>query len=137
MGLSTGNSKKAISDINVTPLVDVMLVLLVIFMITAPMLEQGIDLNLPEVSAAALPQSDERLTLSIRRDGSVYVDGTRIPTQSLDKSLRAILMTRAKEPVFVEADRDVPYGRVATVLGAARLAGALKLHLVTQEPERP
>lgn len=133
MAFSTG-PKKAISEINVTPLVDVMLVLLVIFMVTAPMLQQGIDLELPEVAAQAVEQRDKKIELVIRADGSVAVDGATLPADRLDRALAAIVETRKSEPIYVEADRRVPYGTVARVLGVVRSAGATKLHLVTEEP---
>jgi len=135
MGLGTQRNKKALSEINVTPFVDVMLVLLIIFMMAAPMLDQGIDLELPEVRAQALPQSDDHIMLAIRADGTVHVDDLQLPEGNLAKALTPILTARANEPVFVRADHRVPYGRVAEVLALARQAGANTLHLVTQEPE--
>ena len=131
MGLSTGPKRKTLSEINVTPLVDVMLVLLVIFMITAPMLQQGVELDLPEVEAA-----DEQLLVSINGAGAIFVDGTRLPDDRWIKALAAIVENRKQEPVFVEADEAVPYGRVARLLGVLRQAGATKLNLVTKEPDR-
>lgn len=136
MAVNTGSNKKALSEINVTPLVDVMLVLLVVFMITAPMLEQGIDLDLPEVRAQALPQNDASIELHIRADGDVYLDGNRVPDDRLRAALTAIAKNRPDEPIYVNADRSVPYGRVATVLSTVRKSGSRKLHLVTQEPDR-
>jgi biopolymer transport protein TolR len=130
-----GGRKKAIAEINVTPFVDVMLVLLIIFMVAAPMLEQGLDLQLPQVRAQALPQTNERVQLQITRDGDVSVDGTRVPAARLDEALPAILRTRKEEPVYVAADEGVRYGVVARVLGLVRSAGATRIHLVTEEPK--
>lgn len=137
MGAQVGPRKKAISEINVTPFVDVMLVLLIIFMVAAPMLEQGLDLSLPEVSAPALPQADERLTLSILRDGVVEIDGTRIPEANLARALPAILGNRPDEAVYIAADEQVAYGVVARVLGSVRAAGTTRIHLMTEEPRQP
>ena len=135
MSMGGGGRKKAIAEINVTPFVDVMLVLLIIFMVAAPMLEQGLDLQLPQVRAQALPQTNERVQLQITRAGDVSVDGTRVPAARLDEALPAILRTRKEEPVYVAADEGVRYGVVARVLGLVRSAGATRIHLVTEEPK--
>lgn len=137
MGFAAGPRKRAISDINVTPLVDVMLVLLVIFMVTAPMLNQSLDVNLPDVAASASPQQDKTITLSIRKDGRVFVDNVALPSGDGDKALAAIIKTRKSEPIYLEADEGVPYGRVAKVIGIVQTAGATKLHLATEEPKSP
>ncbi len=135
MSTGGGGRKKAIAEINVTPFVDVMLVLLIIFMVAAPMLEQGLDLQLPQVRAQALPQTNERVQLQITLAGEVSVDGTRVPAARLDEALPAILRTRKEEPVYVAADEGVRYGVVVRVLGLVRSAGATKIHLVTEEPK--
>lgn len=135
MAVGGGGRKRAIAEINVTPFVDVMLVLLIIFMVAAPMLEQGLDLNLPQVRAAALPQTDDRVSLQINRAGEVAIDGTRVPAAKLEETLPAILRARKDEPIYVRADEGVRYGVVAKVLGLARGAGATRIHLVTEEPK--
>lgn len=134
MGFSPNQRKRAISEINVTPLVDVMLVLLVIFMITAPMLNQNLDVNLPDVAAAPSPQHEKQVTVSVRKDGRIFVDNVALPQADAEKALGAIVATRKTEPIFLEADEGVPYGRVAKVIGAIQAAGATKLHLATEEP---
>ncbi len=135
MAFSPGQRKKAIAEINVTPLVDVMLVLLIIFMVTAPMMDQGIDLKLPEVATTALDVEQAQLTVSMNDQGRVFVDGQALPAEGWQDKLAAIIETRADDPVYVEADTSVPYGQVATLLGTLRQAGATKLSLVTQEPQ--
>ncbi len=132
-----GGRKRAISEINVTPFVDVMLVLLVIFMITAPMLNQSMDLNLPDVSAATAPQQDQQMVISVRSGGQVFVDQVAVPEDRIHQALAAIIRNRKNEPIFLEADEAVPYGMVAKVIGTIQAAGARKLHLVTEEPQLP
>jgi biopolymer transport protein TolR len=136
MAAAAGPRKKRLAEINVTPFVDVMLVLLIIFMVAAPMLEQGINLNLPEVSAAPVPASGERLTVRIDERGRVWIDETRIPQDRIVTAVQAVITNRVDQAVYVRADAAVRYGRVAEVLGAVRRAGASRLHLVTREPEQ-
>jgi len=119
--------KQALSEINVTPFVDVMLVLLVIFMITAPLLQQGIDVNLPRAKGKELSPS-ERVIITIKKDGKIYVDKTRTDINAL-KSKFAITADR---DVFLKADKDVPYGLVVEVMGELREIGIEKLGMVTE-----
>ncbi|HKK00924.1 MAG TPA: protein TolR [Desulfuromonadales bacterium] len=132
-----GGSRSSLSQINVTPLVDVMLVLLTIFMITAPMLDQGIKVNLPEVShAPTLAQSHEPLVVSVTRKGTIAVGHSRVNTpEKLVPVLKQILKGTPGREVFLEADRDVPYGHVVQVMAAMRRAGVQKLGMVSQEPK--
>ncbi len=123
------------SEINVTPFVDVMLVLLVIFMITAPMMQQGIDVDLPDTTTQALRVRDEPLILSVRKTGKIYVGRTEVSAGDLEKKLAAIFEGQDEPAVFLRADAAAPYGRVAQVMAAARSAGVKKLGMVT-EPER-
>ena len=129
-----GGTGSMLSEINVTPFVDVMLVLLVIFMITAPLMQHGINVNLPETSTEALRLPQEPLVLSVRGDGAIFVGRAEVPLEELEAKLRAIFASRADESLYLRADREAPYGQVVQAMGAARRAGALKLGIVT-EPE--
>jgi len=123
------------AEINVTPLVDVMLVLLIIFMVTAPMLHQGIEVALPKAAAESLPQrTDDPLVLSIRRDGMVFVRDTPVhPTQLVDR-LKSLLQGRSDQSVYLKCDRDVPYGKVMEVLDLLHQGGIQRVGMVTEKP---
>jgi biopolymer transport protein TolR len=123
------------SEINVTPLVDVMLVLLIIFMVTAPRLEQGVKVDLPRVTAAALPQVSEELVISVTRDRRVYLNRYAVPLSELEPKLEQILAQRANKDVYLRADKDVAYGFVVQVMAEVKKAGIVSLGMVT-EPER-
>ena len=122
-------SRRVLSEINVIPLVDVMLVLLIIFMIAAPMLQQGIDVDLPEARGGDLSQ-EERVTVVIKRDGAIYMNDNPVSMAELTKRLSAI--SNLNPNVFLMADRDVPYGLVAQVMGEMKGAGIEKLGMVTE-----
>jgi biopolymer transport protein TolR len=138
VGQRDTRTRSTLSQINVTPFVDVMLVLLIIFMVTAPMMEKGLDVNLPEVeNAPNLAAVKEPLIVSVRKDGSIAVGSSRVNSAAkLTPVLRQILEGRQEKEVFLEADRDVPYGRVVQVMAAIREAGVAKLGMVAQEVER-
>jgi len=129
--------RQTLSQINVTPLVDVMLVLLIIFMVTAPMLETGVEVSLPEVeNAPGLPQAKEPLIVTVDRQGAISIGKTRVEKpEKLTPVLRQVLSTREDKAVFLEADREVNYGRVVQVLAAIRKAGVQRLGMVSREPE--
>src|SRR6188508_980536 len=122
-----------LSEINVTPLVDVMLVLLVIFMVTAPMLHQGIEVALPKANAKNLPmRAEDPLIVSINRDGIVYLGSTPIHRTQLVERLQPVLEARRDKSVFLKGDRDVPYGIVIEVLDALRAGGIQDIGMITQ-----
>ncbi len=120
-----------IAQINITPLVDVMLVLLVIFMITAPMLQQGVNVSLPKATAKPLGDVQTQVVLAVTSDGTVRIDGTPTAINDLAGKLTALLNPDPSRPVHVRADKDVPYGRVAEVMAAVQRAGAKKIGMVT------
>lgn len=130
---------RMVSEINVTPFVDVMLVLLIIFMVSAPMMIQGIDVNLPVASSRPIPTETERLVVSITADGKVHVNEGEVDFDMLGSRLSAMQNgCREKQGVILRADRKVEYGLVAQVMGSIREAGIEQIGMVT-EPlgERP
>jgi biopolymer transport protein TolR len=121
------------SEINVTPLVDVMLVLLIIFMVTAPMMVQGVDVSLPETSAAPIPTGEEdRLVISVDRDSRVFINTVAVEFSFLGEKLAAIMENRKDRQVFLKADKDVSYGFVVSVMAEIKGAGVEKLGMLTQ-----
>src|SRR5512141_894266 len=123
-----------ISNINVTPLVDVMLVLLVIFMVTAPILQQGVNINLPKVKAAALTGEEQQLVVSLNRAGQLYLNDAPIGLTELGPKLDAILKLRPDRQVYVRADQSVRYGEVMRVIAAVKAAGVERLGMGTEPP---
>ena len=124
----------AISNINVTPLVDVMLVLLVIFMVTAPILQQGVNINLPKVRAAALTGEEQQLVVAVTRNGQVYLNDTPTQIAELGPKLQAILKLRPDRQVYLRADQRVRYGEVMQVIATVKGAGVERLGMVTEPP---
>ncbi len=123
----------SISHINVTPFVDVMLVLLVIFMVTAPILQQGVNVELPAVEAGPLvSDTEEQLVVAIDGEGRIHLNDTPLDLGALGKKLTAIVKLRADRTVYLRADKDVAYGRVVAVMAAIRGAGITKLGIVTE-----
>ena len=122
------------SEINVTPMVDVMLVLLIIFMVSAPLLTVGVPLDLPQTQAKTLDLDKEPLTVSVNLKGAVYLQNTEIPVEELVPKLKAITEARggAEERIFVRGDRQVEYGMVMKVMGRISAAGFRRVALVTE-----
>jgi biopolymer transport protein TolR len=123
------------SEINVTPFVDVMLVLLIIFMVTAPMLQMGIDVNLPRVKAKSVDVAEEKLVLTINGAKEIFLNKSRIPLAELGIKLGYIFASRIEREVYLRADRNVPYGFVVEVMAEVRKAGVDKLGMITEPPE--
>ena len=134
MAARPGSVGRPLSEINVTPFVDVMLVLLVIFMVTAPLMQAGVEVDLPKVQTQPMRMRDEPLILTVKKDGKVFVGRTEVPAAELAGKLAAIFEGRDTKELFLRADRAAPYGEVARAMAAAREAGATKLGMVT-EPE--
>jgi len=124
----------AISGINVTPLVDVMLVLLVIFMVTAPMIQQGVSVELPQVSSAPLPGDDASLVVSVTRDGTLFLNDSQLDLDALTAKLVAINKEKPHAVVYLRADHAATYGSVVGVVAALKAAGIFQLGMIT-EPE--
>jgi biopolymer transport protein TolR len=122
------------SQINVTPLVDVMLVLLIIFMVTAPIIQQGVEVNLPKVKAQALPGKEEQFIISITRNRELYLNDTRMSDEQLSAKLKAISVDRPNRQVFLRADDAVPYGEVVRTMAAIKAAGIEDVGMVTEMP---
>ena len=129
-----GREHRPFSEINVTPFVDVMLVLLIIFMVTAPMMQQGLDVDLPETTTQPLRTNDEPLMLTVKKDGTVFLANVQVPAADLEAKLAAILEGRPEKEVYLRADKEAPYGAVVKAMAAARVGGAKSLGIVT-EPE--
>jgi len=135
-GNRENGDRGTMSQINVTPLVDVMLVLLVIFMVTAPMMQQGVEVNLPKAEAKALTAKEETLVVSIEKSGRTTVNASEIPADQLTDKLNSLLAGRAKREVFLKADSSVPYGEVVKVMAQIKGAGVERLGMVTESPQR-
>jgi biopolymer transport protein TolR len=137
VGFGADQDESVLADINVTPLVDVMLVLLIIFMITAPMLHQGIEVALPRAEAEAMElQVDDPLVLSINRDGIVYIQEEPVHPSLLVERLLPLIEARSDETVFLKGDRELDYGRVIEVLDLLHRGGINQIGMVTEQPER-
>jgi biopolymer transport protein TolR len=128
-------SNETLSQINVTPLVDVMLVLLVIFMVTAPILQQGVSVDLPRVSTGTLKGEEVQLVVTLTKGDELYLNDTRIGLEDLKDKLRVILVERPDRQVFLRADTSVPYGRVMSIMGSMQQIGVTHLGMVTAPPE--
>ena len=129
-----GRDFKAMSEINVTPFVDVMLVLLVVFMVTAPLLTVGVPVELPRTKAGVLPGQDEPLAVSVDAEGRVWLQETEVEPDQLVPRLRAIAGNKPETRIFVRGDRSVSYGRVLEVMGTINEAGFRRVALVTRRP---
>jgi len=125
------------SEINVTPFVDVMLVLLIVFMITAPLLTVGIAVDLPKVKATALTDQKDPLEITIKLDGKVYLGESEVKVENLIPRLEAITEQNYESRIYVRGDKVIAYGRVMEIISAINLAGYSKVALVTENPNKP
>ena len=120
-----------ISQINITPLVDVMLVLLVIFMVTAPILQQGVAVDLPQVAAGPVDGQDTSLVITVDKDGKIHLDNRTISLSGLQQTLVQTMQKQPEQAVYLRADKGVPYGKVVEVMASLRNAGVKKLGMMT------
>jgi len=127
-----GNDKKFMSDLNVTPLVDVMLVILIIFMVTAPMLIQGVEVNLPQTTTRHIKTREDPLILTINRKKEIFLEKHRIELNGLEQKIKKIFENRREKEILLKADKDVPYGFVIKVIAGVKQAGIDKLGMVTE-----
>ena len=134
MAFSGGGDRQMMSEINVTPLVDVMLVLLIIFMVTAPMMMQGMEVDLPQVDTGPIKTEEEQVVVTLNADGDIFLDEFKVPLTDLGLKIKRIMEVKKTETVYLRADKDIPYGQVAQVMAEVRAAGVPNLGLVT-EPE--
>lgn len=130
-----GGARQApMSEINVTPMVDVMLVLLIIFMVAAPLLTVGVPVNLPQSQAAPLNEKTEPLAITIKADGAVFIQDTPVQTEELAARLQAITENKPDTRIYVRGDHSIDYGRVMEVMGLITSAGFTKVALITETP---
>ena len=142
MAFNVGNNRSLMSEINVTPLVDVMLVLLIIFMVTAPMMTQGMDVELPTVDAGAMRTEGGQVVITLNAQGEVFIDELKTTVDDLGLKVKRVMEVRSTNQVYLRADKNIPYGQVAQVMGLVREAGITNLGLVTEpeqvtQPEKP
>ena len=129
------NTDRLMSDINVTPFVDVMLVLLIIFMVTAPMMMQGVDIDLPQTTSQPLTSEKEHLVVTIDKDNQIYINDIKMSLGFLQEKLVKILEGREDRQVYLRADKTIPYGMVVNVMAEIKAAGVEQLGMVTDPPE--
>lgn len=135
MDASSQRDNTTISQINVTPLVDVMLVLLVIFMVTAPIIQQGVQVNLPQARSGAIPGTEEHLVVTVAKNGKIYLNDNAMSLSELGAKLRAIKALDANKQVYLRADQDVRYGVVMKTIAEIKQAGIERLGMVTRPEE--
>ena len=126
------SAKEPISEINVTPFVDVMLVLLIIFMVTAPLLTVGVQVDLPESSADTLPEDMEPLTLTINAKGEIFIQETKVEYEKIIAKIMAVSNNRTDTRIFVRGDKTINYGRVLEIMGMLSVSGFTKVALISE-----
>lgn len=136
MGFSTGKSKGGlVSEINVTPMVDVMLVLLIIFMVTAPMMTQGLEVDLPETTAQSLKQAEEPVIVTLDKNGKIMIGKIDVSQAMFKQQLEKQYGKQTDQPIYLKADKQVPYGLVASLMADIKDAGFDKLGMITLAKE--
>lgn len=137
MGPTRSNGRKRlVSEINVTPLVDVMLVLLIIFMVTAPMMTQGIDVDLPETTSKSLRQEEKPIVITIDKEGELSINSIPLVRALMVQELEKQYTANKDQPIFIKADKNVPYGHVVTVMENIKSVGFDKVGMITKPPEK-
>jgi biopolymer transport protein TolR len=132
----SGGDRKLMSEINVTPFVDVMLVLLIIFMVAAPMMMQGQDVQLPQTKSKVIQSQEERLVISITKNQELFINQYRVSREELQEKLKVLYQNKKEGEVFLRADRSLPYGFVVKVMSDIKNAGVEKLGMVTESEEK-
>jgi biopolymer transport protein TolR len=137
MGPTRSNGRKRlVSDINVTPLVDVMLVLLIIFMVTAPMMTQGLNVDLPETTAKSLRQEEKPIVVTVSKDGEISINSVPLVRRVLVQELQKNYVANKDQPIFLKADKNVAYGHVVAVMADIKSVGFDKIGMITKPPEK-
>jgi len=126
------DNRSMMAEINVTPLVDVMLVLLVIFMVTAPMMQQGVQVNLPKADTKAMTPAEESVVVTVDKSGKTFINRDEVPAGDLRNRLSTMFVSRSKKEVFLKADAGVPYGEVVRAMADIKGAGIERLGMVTE-----
>jgi biopolymer transport protein TolR len=129
-------SYKPMAEINVTPFVDVMLVLLIVFMVTAPLLTVGVPVDLPKTKAKSIAESEEPLVITVNAEGVVFIQDTEVEIDKLVPRLRAITENKADTRIYLRGDKNVDYGRVMEVMGTINVAGFTRVAMITELPKR-
>jgi len=129
--MKVGKESETLSEINVTPFVDVMLVLLIIFMVTAPLIQQGVDVNLPEATAKGLKSPEDPTVLTIDKSGKIFFDKHEVAMEKLRGFVEAVKENKGLEELYLKADKDVPYGTVVKVMAEIKAAGIDRLGMIT------
>jgi biopolymer transport protein TolR len=133
--MMTNSRKTLMSDINVVPLVDVMLVLLIIFMVTAPMMMVGVEINLPQTKAQSIKTQEDPLVLTVNKNGEIFLEEHALKLEELGTKIETIFKYRRDKEVILRADKDIPYGFVINVMAEVKRAGVVKLGMVTEPLE--
>ena len=129
------DSKGPLSEINVVPLVDIMLVLLIIFMITAPMMQHGMNIDIPKVTTKPMPTKDEPQVLSVTKDQRLVLNEKKLEIKDLKAAMQLLFANKKDKEIYLRADKDVPYGFVVSCMGLIREAGVEKINIVTKPPD--
>ncbi len=131
-----GNNRRVMAEINVTPLVDVMLVLLVIFMVTAPMMQQGVQVNLPKADTKGMTAAEETVVVTVDKSGKIFINKEQVAVTELRSKLTTMFVNREKKEVFLKADSGVPYGEVVRAMADIKGAGIERLGMVTEPSQK-
>ncbi len=134
--LNNDSDNNDLAEINIIPLVDVMLVLLIIFMVAAPLSIGGLKVDLPRSKAKGGGVDENRIVLTINKDGDFFIDKLKIPSNSLEARMKALYEYRTKKELYIRADHRVSYGKVVDAMSAAKIAGVKKMSMLTQPPKR-